>query len=148
MRSALILATVFLCVMLIAGGDVAVQDASAAKKRKPAAAQCPAGTTPIVVKRGRKAVLKRDRRGRLRCRDVKRSNLRRPAKTPTMQIGQVADVLDSVADINPKAFTRLERALGRRRADRLMKVVLTAWRQTAGARWSGERDRDVLCGRR
>jgi len=130
---ALALAAVVLCMMLIAGGDVAVQDASAAKKRNPAAAQCPAGTTPIVMKRGRKAVLKRDRRGRLRCRDVKRSNLRRPAKTPTKQIGQVADVLDSVADINPKAFTRLERALGRRRADRLMKVALTAWRQTAGA---------------
>ena len=78
-------------------------------------------------------MLKRDRRGRLRCRDVKRSNLRRPAKTPTKQIGQVADVLDSVADINPKAFTRLERALGRRRADRLMKLALRAWRQTAGA---------------
>jgi hypothetical protein len=144
MRSALIrdahrqwrapaLAAVVLCVMLIAGGDLAVQDASAAKKRKPAAAQCPAGTTPIVTKRGRKAVLKRDRRGRLRCRDVKRSSLRRPAKTPTMQIGQVADVLDSVADINPKAFTRLERALGRRRADHLMKIALTAWRKTAGA---------------
>ena len=130
---ALALAAVVLCVMLIAGGDVAVQDASAAKKRKPAAAQCPAGTTPIVTKRGRKAVLKRDRRGRLRCRDVKRSNLRRPAKTPTKQIGQVADVLDSVADINPKAFTRLERALGRRRADRLMKLALRAWRPTAGA---------------
>jgi hypothetical protein len=129
---ALALAAVVLCAMLIAG-DIAVQDASAAKKRKPAAAQCPAGTTPIVTKRGRKAVLKRDRRGRLRCRDVKRSNLRAPAKTPTMQIGQVADVLDSVADINPKAFTRLERALGRRRADRLMKLALRAWRQTAGA---------------
>ena len=37
MRSALILATVFLCVMLIADGDVAVQDASAAKKRKKSA---------------------------------------------------------------------------------------------------------------
>ena len=130
---ALALAAVVLCVMLIAGGDVAVQEASAAKKRKPAAAQCPPGTTPIVTKRGRKAVLKRDRRGRLRCRDVKRSNLRRPAQTPTKQIGQVADVLDSVADINPKAFTRLERALGRRRADRLMKVALRAWRPTAGA---------------
>lgn len=130
---ALALAAVVLCVMLIAGGDVAVQDASAAKKRKPTAAQCPAGTTPIVTKRGRKAVLKRDRRGRLRCRDVKRSNLRRPAKTPTKQVGQVADVLDSVADINPKAFTRLERALGRRRADRLMKLALRAWRPTAGA---------------
>ena len=130
---ALALAAAALCVTLVAGGDFAVQDASAAKKKRKPAAACPAGTTPIVTKRGRKAVLKRDRRGRLRCKGVKRSNLRAPAKTPTMQIGQVADVLDSVADINPKAFTKLERALGRRRADRLMTVALTAWRKTAGA---------------
>jgi len=133
-RRALALAAAAVSVTLIAGGDFAVQDASAAKKkRKPAAAQCPPGTTPIVTKRGRKAVLKRDRRGRLRCKDVKRSNLRAPAKTPTMQIGQVADVLDSVADINPKAFSRIDRALGRRRADHLMNLALTAWRKTAGA---------------
>ncbi len=108
-------------------------DASAAPKRKPAAAACPAGTTPIVTKRGGKPVLKRNRRGRLRCRAVKRSNLRAPAKTPTRQIGQVADALDSVADIDPKAFKRLERAIGRRRADRLLKLGLMAWRKTAGA---------------
>ena len=140
MRRALPLAVAALCVTLVAGGDFAVQDAGAAKKkRKPAAVQCPAGTAPIVVKRGRRAVLKRDRRGRLVCKDVKRSSLRAPAKTPAMQIGQVADVLDSVADINPKAFTRLERTLGRRRADRLMKVALTAWRKTAGAASETER---------
>ena len=69
----------------------------------------------------------------------------RPAKTPTLQIGQVADVLDSAADINPKAFTKLERALGRRRADRLMKVGPHG---VAKDGWSGERDRDVLRGRR
>jgi hypothetical protein len=122
-----------LCVALLAGGAVAVPEASAAKKRKPAAAACPAGTTPIVTKRGGKPVLKRNRRGRLRCRAVKRSNLRAPAKTPTRQIGQVADALDSVADIDPKAFKRLERAIGRRRADRLLKLGLMAWRKTAGA---------------
>jgi hypothetical protein len=126
---------------LIAGGDVAVHDASAATKRKPAAAVCPAGTTPIVTKRGHKPVLKRDRRGRLRCRAVKRSNLRAPAKTPALQIGQVADILDSVAEINPKAFTRLERAIGRRRANRLLKLGLKAWRQTAGAARAGHAGR-------
>ena len=130
---ALALAAAALCVTLLAGGDFAVKDASAATKNRKPAAACPAGTTPIVTKRGRRAVLKRDRRGRLGCKEVKRSNLRAPAKTPTMQIGQVADVLDSAANINPKAFTRLERALGRRRADRLMKVALSAWRKTAGA---------------
>ena len=110
-----------------------VDDAGAAKKRKPAAKVCKAGTTPIVVTRGRKAVIKRDRRGRPRCRAVKRSAVRAPAKTPSLQVGQVADVLGSAANINPKAFKRLERALGRRRADRLMKLSLTAWRKTAGA---------------
>ena len=134
MRSFLPLAAAALCVTLVAGGDFAVQDASAAKKkRKPAAAQCPPGTAPIVTKRGRKAVLKRNRRGRLVCKEVKRSNLRAPSKSPALQIGQVADVLDSAASINPKAFTKLERALGRRRADRLMNVALSAWRKTAGA---------------
>jgi hypothetical protein len=128
-----LLAAAALCVALVAGSEMAVQDASAAKKRKPASAVCPAGTTPIVTKRGRKPVLKRNRRGRLRCREVKRSNLRAPAKTPTRQIGQVADMLDSVANINPKAFTRLERAIGRRRTDRLVTLGLEAWRKTAGA---------------
>jgi hypothetical protein len=127
------LAAAILCVALVAGGDLAVGDASAAKKRRPAATVCPAGTTPIVTKRGRKPVLKRDRRGRLRCRAVKRSKLRAPAKTPTLQIGQVADVLDSVADINPKAFRRIERTIGKRRSDRLLRLGLRAWRDVAGA---------------
>ena len=127
------LAAAVLCAALVAGSAVAVPDASAAPKRKPAAAACPAGTTPIVTKRGGKPVLKRNRRGRLRCRAVKRSNLRAPAKTPTRQIGQVADVLDSVADIDPKAFKRLDGAIGRRRADRLLRLGLMAWRRTAGA---------------
>jgi hypothetical protein len=118
--------------MLFAGGYVAVDDASAAK-RKPAKAVCPAGTTPILTTRGRKPVLKRDRRGRPRCKAIKRSNLRAPARSPSLQVGQVADVLGSAADINPKAFTRLERAIGGRRADRLLNVGLKAWRKTAGA---------------
>lgn len=127
------LAAAVLCAALVAGTAVAVPEASAAKKKGPAAAACPAGTTPIVKKHGRKPVLKRNRRGRLRCRAVKRSNLRAPAKTPARQIGQVADVLDSVAGIDPKAFTKLERAIGRRRADRLLKLGLKGWRRTAGA---------------
>jgi hypothetical protein len=131
------LAAATLCVALVAGGAVAVPDASAAKKKKPSAAACPPGTTPIVTKRARKPVLKRNRRGRLRCRAVKRSNLRAPAKTPTLQIGQVAEVLDSVANINPKAFRRVERAIGKRRTDRLLTLGLKAWRKTAGAASAG-----------
>jgi hypothetical protein len=122
-----------LSVALVASGLTAVDDAGAAKKRRPAAKECKAGTTPVVTKRGRKMVLKRDRRGRPRCRAVKRSAVRAPAKTPTLQIGQVADVLGSAADINPKASRRLERALGKHRADRLLTLSLNAWRKTAGA---------------
>ena len=126
--------TAVLVLLLVASSAaVTVDDASAAKKRKPTAKACPAGTTPIVVKKGRKAVLKRDRRGRLRCKAVKRSSVRAPAKTPSLQIGQVADLLRSAADINPKASSRLERAIGKRRTDRLLKLGLTAWRKTAGA---------------
>jgi hypothetical protein len=136
------LAAAALCVALVGGGDVAVQDASAAgKKKKPGAAACPAGTTPIVTKRARKPVLKRNRRGRLRCRAVKRANLRAPAKTPTLQIGQVAEVLAPVANINPKAFRRVERAIGRRRTDRLLTLGLRAWRKTAGAASAGHAGR-------
>jgi hypothetical protein len=127
------LAAAILCVALVAGGHMAVDDASAAKKRKRPAATCPAGTTPIVAKRGGRPVLARDRRGRLRCRSVKRSSVRAPAKTPSLQIGQVADVLRSVAAINPKAFNGVQRAIGKRRTDRLLKLGLTAWRKTAGA---------------
>jgi hypothetical protein len=126
------LAAAALSVVLFAGGYLAVDDVSAAERR-PTKAVCPAGTTPIVTKRGRKPVLKRDRRGRLRCKAIKRSNLRAPARSPSLQIAQVADVLGSAADINPKAFTRLERAIGSRRADRLLNVGLKAWRKTAGA---------------
>ena len=131
MRSWPIAVLILLLVALSAG--VAVDDASAAKKRNPTAKTCPAGSTPIVVKKGRKAVLKRDRRGRLRCRSVKRSSVRAPAKTPSLQIGQVADVLRTTAGINPKAFNRVERAIGKRRTERLLTLGLTAWRKTAGA---------------
>jgi hypothetical protein len=135
------LAAATLCVALVAGGAVAVPDAGAAKKKKPSAAACPPGTAPIVSKRGRKPVLKRNRRGRLRCRAVKRSSLRAPAKTPAQQIGRVAEVLDSVASINPKAFRRIERVIGRRGTDRLLTLGLKAWRRTAGAASAGHAGR-------
>jgi hypothetical protein len=135
------LVAAILCVALLAGGGLAVDGASAATKRKPTARACPAGSTPMVTKRGRKLVVKRDRRGRLRCRAVKRSMLQAPAKTPSLQVGQVADVLDSVADIDPASFRRMERKIGKRRSDRLLKVALTAWRDTAGAAAAGRAPR-------
>jgi hypothetical protein len=106
--------------------------AASAKKKAPAA-KCPAGTTPVVTKRGRKPVVKRDKRGRLRCTAVKRSAVPAPAQTPTGQVGQVADVLESAADINPKVFKKVSRLIGSRRSDRLLKLGLVAWRETAGA---------------
>jgi hypothetical protein len=121
--------------VLLAGPAVAcaaAEEATPAKKKKPAAT-CPAGTTPLLTQRGRKPVLKRDRRGRVRCSAVKRTAVRAPAASPALQVGQVADVLGSVGDINPKAFKRLTRAIGKRRADRLLEVGLLAWRETAGA---------------
>jgi hypothetical protein len=122
-----------LSIALVASGPVAAPDASAAKKKGKAAAACPQGSTPIVVKRKGKPVLKRNRRGRLRCKAVKRSSIRMPARTPALQIGQVADMLDSAAAVNPKAFKRLQRTVGKRRADRLLALGLDAWRKTAGA---------------
>jgi hypothetical protein len=124
--------------LLVAMATLAVPAAAQATsvadaKKKAPAATCPAGTTPVVTKRGRKPVLKRDKRGRVRCTAVKRSAVPAPAPSPTRQVGQVADMLESVADINPKAFTRVSRLIGSRRSDRLLKLGLVAWRDTAGA---------------
>lgn len=107
--------------------------AVSAKKKKAPAAKCPAGTTPVVTKRGRKPAVKRDKRGRLKCTAVKRSAVPAPAPSPSLQVGQVADVLGSSADINSKAFTKLNRLIGSRRSDRLLELGLVAWRDTAGA---------------
>ena len=100
---------------------------------------CPAGSTPIVGKRGGKPVLKRDSRGRMLCKRPKPSNVRAPASSPTAQVGHVADVLARVADLHPKTFRKLDRTIGKRRADRLLKVGLTAWRETAGAAFAAGR---------
>jgi hypothetical protein len=126
---------IFGVAVLLAGpatASAALEEASPAKKKKPAAT-CPAGMTPQITKRRGKPVLKRDKRGRVRCTTVKRTAVRAPAETPTRQVGQVADVLGSVAGINPKAFKKVTRAVGKRRADRLLNLGLVAWRQTAGA---------------
>ena len=123
---------VLLLLLVASSAGVTVDDASAAKKRKPTAAVCPAGTTPIVVKRGRKAVLKRDRRGRLRCRSVKRSSVRAPAKTLTAdRPGRGSTALGGR---HQSQGVQQDRA-GHRRAPNgsPAKLGLTAWRKTAGA---------------
>lgn len=132
------LATAVLSIALVATGAVAAPDATAAKKkRKVAATVCPQGTTPIVTKRKGKPVLERNKRGRLRCEALKRSNVRVPAKTPALQVGQVADALESAADINPRGLRKLERAIGKRRAERLLQLGFDGWRRTAGAAATG-----------
>lgn len=113
--------------------DAAKRRPTAKAKRQPTAKTCPSGTTPIVLKRGRKLTLKRDRRGRLRCQPVKRSGLRPPGVTPAQQTGQVADLLATGAGIDPRALAPLERAVGRRRAQSLLALALRAWRAPIGA---------------
>jgi hypothetical protein len=116
-----------------AAGAAAPPSLGGDEGRAAASRVCPPGTTPIIGKRDGKPILKRDKRGRLRCKLPSRSALPAPAASPTAQIGQVADVLETVADINPKAFKKLEKAIGARRTARLLKVGLTAWREAAGA---------------
>lgn len=130
-----VLAIVGALALLLAGsaGSEAVAGQATAAKKKPAVGRCPAGATPIVTKRRGKLVVKRDKRGRPRCLRLKRSRLQAPAATPSLQIGEIADMLGPVADINPMAFTKLNRAVGARRTERLLDLSLKAWRQKAGA---------------
>ncbi len=108
---------------------------SAAAAGKPAATKkrCPSSTTPVVRKRGKRAVPKRDRRGRLRCKAVKVGTPPAPSATPIGQAGNVADALRSVAAINPRATAKLERAMGRRRARRMLDVTVDGWQKAASA---------------
>jgi hypothetical protein len=102
---------------------------------KPAATKqrCPPGTTPVVRKQGKRAVPKRDRRGRLRCRTVMAGKPPAPAPTPVGQAGNVADSLRSVRAITPQSTAKLERALGRKRARRVLDVTLDGWQRAASA---------------
>ena len=110
-----------------------VRVARAAKKKKKPPARCPAGKTPSVAKRGGKAVLVRDKRGRVRCTAVKPAAVPAPAQSPNAQIGQVADVLESAAAMNPKAFAKVKKAIGARRTTKLLDAGLVGWRQAVSA---------------
>ena len=122
-----------------AAGASSSADPAAGEGQSAAARVCPAGSTPVVGKRDGRPVLKRDSRGRMLCKRPKPSSVRAPASSPTVQVGQVADVLGRVADLHPKTFKKLNRTIGNRRADRLLKVGLTAWRETAGAAFAAGR---------
>lgn len=107
--------------------------ATAAVGGKQAKKRCPGGTTPIVRKRGHRLVVKRDRRGRLRCRKIKAGRPPAPSAAPLGQAAAVTDALRETMAIDPSAARRLDRAIGRRRAKRLLDVTLDGWRRSAGA---------------
>ena len=107
--------------------------AETAAGKRAAKSRCPAGTTPVVSGRGRKITVKRDRRGRLRCRKPKLGRPAAPTAKPLAQAAAVSDSLRTAARISPRSFDRLERAIGRRRAARLLGMALDAWEKPAGA---------------
>jgi hypothetical protein len=100
---------------------------------KQAKKRCPGGTTPVVRKRGHRLVVKRDGRGRLRCRKIKPVRPPAPSAAPLGQAAGVAGALRQALAIDPSATRRLDRAIGRRRAKRLLDVTLDGWRRSAGA---------------
>lgn len=119
---------------------LAAISAPAATAADPAAKQtatkqrCPQDLIPVVREQGRRLVAVRDGRGRLRCRA-----LRRPGKPPApsaTRAGQAASVtaaLQRGQAISPGATARLQRALGRKRAGRVMDVTLDGWKRAAAA---------------
>src|SRR5215218_3468614 len=110
-----------------ANDPVAVVSGKRAKQR------CPAGTAPVVRKRGKRAVARRDRRGRLRCRAIPLPRPPAPAATPLGQAADVAGVLRQAVAVDPSALDRLAKAVGRRRAKRLLAITLDGWAARAGA---------------
>jgi hypothetical protein len=107
--------------------------APAAAPGKPGATKkrCPAGTTPVVRKKGKRAVPKRDRRGRLRCRAIPMKRPPAPAATPLGQAADVAGALRQTLAVDPGALDRIAKTVGRRRAKRLLAVTLDSWESRA-----------------
>ena len=126
---------VALVVVLVPAGE------APAAPKKPTKTRCPAGTAPVVKAKGRKVVAVRDRRGRLKCRAAKVSRPPAPSTTQVGQAAQVTSALRDAAAIDPRAFARLQRAVGKRRAGRLLDVTLEGWQRSVGARPRGVRAR-------
>jgi hypothetical protein len=119
--------------LALTAATVAVSDApAAAPGGKRAKQRCPAGKAPVTVKRGKRAVAKRDRRGRLRCRAIPVRRPPAPAATPLGQTADVSGALRQALAIDPDALDRLAKAVGRRRAKKLLGVTLDAWESRAG----------------
>lgn len=120
-----------LLLALVAVPAPAAAQTAAAGQKSVAKKRCPGGTAPVVRKRGKRAVPKRDRRGRLRCRAIP---VRRPPAPATTPVGQAADVaiaLRQTLAVRPAALDRMAKAIGRRRAKRLVAVTLDAWEPRA-----------------
>jgi hypothetical protein len=120
-------------VLLLALVAVPAAGPAAAAPGKPGATKkrCPAGTTPVVRKQGKRAVPKRDRRGRLRCRAIPLRRPPAPAATPLGQAADVAGALRQTLAVDPGALDRVAKAVGRRRAKRLLAVTLDSWESRA-----------------
>jgi hypothetical protein len=127
-RTLSLIAAVALLAALPAGADAAATPAGKAAKKR-----CPGGTAPVVRKRGDRVVAKRDRRGRLRCRTITAGRPPAPSAAPLAQTAGVAGALRQALAIDPGDMRRLERAIGRRRAKRLLAITLDGWRRSAGA---------------
>jgi hypothetical protein len=120
-------------ILLVALVAIPAAAPATAAPAKPGATKkrCPSGTTPVVRKKGKRAVPKRDRKGRLRCKAIKVGKPPAPAATPAGQAGNVADALHGALAINPRAAAKLERTLGKRRARRMIAVTLDGWQKAA-----------------
>jgi hypothetical protein len=123
-----LIAAVALLAALPAGADAAATPAGKAAKKR-----CPGGTAPVVRKRGHRVVAKRDRRGHLRCRTITAGRPPAPSAAPLAQAAGVAGALRQALAIDPGDLRRVERAIGRRRAKRLLAITLDSWRPSAGA---------------
>ncbi len=130
----LVLTTLALVAMGVAGGIPA--SALAASKKQPTATKtrCAPGAYPVVKLAKKKLKPQRDKRGRLRCVTTKaKSRPVAPAPSATRQLGQVADGLDTAMDLAPGARKALDRRLGKQRASALLALGLDGWRRSAGA---------------
>lgn len=120
-----------LAVATLTTPEARASESAAVAGGKRAKQRCPAGKAPIVKTRGKRAVARRDRRGRLRCRAIP---LRRPPAPATTPLGQAADVAGALRQtlaVEPSALDRIARAIGRPRAKRLLAVTLDAWERNA-----------------
>src|SRR5688572_15320509 len=99
--------TLTLAAAAVATTEARASEPAAVAGGKRAKQRCPAGTAPVARKRGKRAVARRDRRGRLRCRAIPLRRPPAPAATPLGQAADVAAVLRQALAVDPGALDRL-----------------------------------------